>query len=165
MSQNNRATSLEAEAQAQYQAPAPDPALKRLERLVGTWSIKGRTLDSKEDNISRQTTFEWLPGGFFLQQRIEMDFMGLKIQSLELIGYDPETQAFSSYVYSNLWGTPVPYKWDLQDNILKISLEGMAKFKGAFTKDGKTFSGGWRPEPGKEGPGNVAYDVTGARVK
>jgi hypothetical protein len=32
--------------------PTPDPALKRLERLVGTWELKGRTLDAKDDNIS-----------------------------------------------------------------------------------------------------------------
>jgi len=146
------------------QPPKPDPALKRLEKLVGTWSIKGRTLDSKEDNISGQTTFEWLPGGFFLQQRIEMNFMGMKIHSLELIGYDPSSQAFSSSVYSNMWGSAIPYQWDLQDNILKISMEG-AKFRGTFSEDGNTFSGGWRPDEGKEGPGNVAYDVVGSRLK
>jgi hypothetical protein len=27
--------------------PGPDPALKRLERFVGTWNATGRTLDSK----------------------------------------------------------------------------------------------------------------------
>jgi hypothetical protein len=30
----------------------PDPALKRLEKLVGTWELKGRTLNSTEDNIT-----------------------------------------------------------------------------------------------------------------
>jgi hypothetical protein len=25
-------------------------------------------------------------------------------------------------------------------------------------------SGGWRPDPGKEGPGNVAYDISGTRA-
>jgi hypothetical protein len=30
--------------------PKPDPALRRLDGLVGTWKITGRTLDSKEDN-------------------------------------------------------------------------------------------------------------------
>jgi hypothetical protein len=78
------------------QPPQPDPALKRLEPLVGIWDITGRTLDSEDDNISGRLTFEWLPGGFFLQQRIEMDFAGLEIKSMDLIGYDPETGAFSS---------------------------------------------------------------------
>ena len=146
------------------QLPQPHPAHKRLDKLVGTWDIKGRTVGAGEDNISGRATFEWLPGRFFLQQRIEMSFLGFTIQSLELVGYEPVTQAFASYAYSNLWGTPVPYQWDLQDNVLRISVEG-ANFRGTFSEDGKTFWGGWRPEPGKEGPGNVAYDVTGTRVK
>lgn len=143
--------------------PKPDPALKRLDRLVGAWTINGRTLGADEDNVSGRTAFEWLPGGFFLQQRIQLNFMGFEIQSLELIGYDPSTGAFSSQVYSNLWGTPLPYQWDVQGNVLSISVEG-SKFRGTFSEDGNTFSGGWRPDEGKEGPANVAYDVTGTRM-
>ncbi|HYU75711.1 MAG TPA: DUF1579 family protein, partial [Ktedonobacteraceae bacterium] len=90
------------------QMSTPDPALKRLEKLVGTWSIKGRTLDSQDDNISGWVTIEWLPGGFFLQQLGEMEFMGSKIHSLEIVGYDPSTKAFFSNVYSNMAGVPAP---------------------------------------------------------
>ena len=147
------------------QPPQPDPALKRLEPLVGTWDITGRTLDSEDDNISGRTTFESLPGGFFLQQRIEMNFMGFKIQSLELIGYDPSTRAFSSNAYSNMAPFALPYKWDLQDNVLRISMEGAANFEGTLSEDGNTFSGGWRPIPGMEGPDNIPYDISGTRVK
>lgn len=153
---------------AHPQMPTPDPALKRLDVFVGSWTIKGRTLDSKEDNISGQTTFEWLPGGFFLQQRIEMDFAGLKIQSLELIGYDPETKAFSSSVYSNLAPMPLPYQWDVQDDTLTISVSYSpmdATFKGKISKGGESFSGGWRPNPGADETVNVPYDVGGTRVK
>lgn len=145
------------------QPPAPDPALRRLDRLVGTWTIRGRTLDADEDNISGRTTFEWFPGGFFLQQRVELNFMGFEIQSLELIGYDPSTEAFSSLVYSNVWSSPVPYQWDLRGDILTISME-IARFRGTFSEDGDSFSGAWRPLEGKEGPGNVAYDASGTRV-
>ena len=146
------------------QMPTPDPALKRLDKLVGSWTIKGRTLDSNEDNISGRTTFEWLPGGFFLLQRFEMNFAGFEIQSLELIGYDPSTEAFSSLVYSNLAPFALPYQWDLQDSVLKISTEA-STFEGTFNEEGDIFSGGWRPDPGKEGPGNVPYDISGTRVK
>lgn len=141
----------------------PDQALRRLDRLVGTWTINGRTLGADEDNISGHTAFEWLPGGFFLQQRIEMNFMGLPIQSLELIGHDPSTGAFSSQVYSNLAGVPLPYEWDVQGDVLTISM-ATAKFTGKFREGGKSFSGGWRPNPGKEGPENMAYNVTGTRA-
>ena len=155
------------DSQAQ-QGPTPDPALQRLEKFVGTWDMKGRTLDSKENNVFGQATFEWLPGRFFLQQRIDLNFIGLNIQSLELIGYDPQTQAFSSYVYSNLSPVPLPYKWDIQDDTLTISVAYGpldATFKGKFNKDGESFSGGWRPNPGADETINVPYDIEGTRVK
>jgi hypothetical protein len=146
------------------QMPTPDPALKRLDKLVGSWTMKGRTLDSEDDNISGRTAFEWLPGGFFLLQRFEMNFAGFEIQSLELIGYDPETKAFSSLVYSNLAPFALPYQWDLQDDVLRISTEA-SKCEGTFSEDDNTFSGGWRPIPGMEGPGNIPYDISGTRMK
>jgi len=37
-----------------------DPALRRLDIFVGTWIIKGHTIDSKDENVSAKTTFEWL---------------------------------------------------------------------------------------------------------
>jgi len=153
------------EADAQ-QPPGPDPALGRLERFVGTWSLKGRTLDADQDNVFGTTTFEWLPGGFFLQQRIELNFIGLDVRGLEVIGYDPSTGKFPSTVYSNLVGVPVPYEYDVQGDrvTIRTELAGGATFTGTFSEDG-TGSGGWRPDEGKEGPGNVAYDVTATRVK
>jgi len=145
------------------QMSTPDPALKRLEKLVGTWSIKGRTLDSQDDNISGQVTIEWLPGGFFLQQLGEMEFMGSKIHSLEIVGYDPSTKAFFSNVYSNMAGVPAPYEWDVQGNVVTHWTEE-SKYTGILSEDGNILSGGWRPEEGKEGPENVAYDATMTRV-
>ena len=149
-------------------APTPDPALKRLEKFIGTWEMKGRTLDSKEDNIFGRVTYEWLPGGFFLQQRIELNFIGLEIRSLELVGYDPETQGLSSLVYSNLSPVPLPYKWDFQDDTLTITVAYGAldaTFKGKFSEDGNSFSGGWRPNPGADETVNVPYDIGGTRIK
>ena len=91
----------------------PDPALKRLKVLVGKWDLKGRTLDTAEDNITGWVNFEWLPGDFFLQANSEIDFMGTKIQSLEILGYDPETRIFPANVYSNIDGKVAQYYWDI----------------------------------------------------
>jgi hypothetical protein len=146
------------------QPPKPDPALKRLDKLVGTWDLRGRTLGAKEDDVAGKTTFEWLPGGFFLQQRFQATFMGMSLHSLELIGYDPSTGTSTSNVYSNMWGQPIPYRWDVQGNNVTISVEG-AKMTGTISEDGNAFSGGWRPDPGQEGPGNVPYDFASTRVK
>jgi hypothetical protein len=93
--------------------PTPDPALKLLDPFVGTWSMEGHLVGSSENNIKGRASYRWLPGGFFLEQRVELDFMGMKIESLELIGYDPETKTFPSTVYSNLSPTPLPYRWEV----------------------------------------------------
>jgi Protein of unknown function (DUF1579) len=147
------------------QPPAPDPALKQLDRFVGTWDMQGRTLDSDVDNVSGRTTFEWLPGGFFLQQRIQLDFAGFPIEGLEVIGYDPESGKFPSTVYASMVGTPLPYLWEIDGDELKITTEALgATFLGRWSEDGSTFSGGWRPNEGREGPGNVPYDISGARA-
>jgi hypothetical protein len=147
--------------------PKPDPALRRLDLLVGRWSIKGSTLDSKVDNVSAQATFEWLPGKFFLKQNFEADFAGMKIQSLEIIGYDRESDTFPSTVYSSLIGVPIPYRYDVRgkDVTITTDLAGGAKMMGKISEDGNSFSGGWRPNPGREGSGNVAYDFIGTRIK
>jgi hypothetical protein len=97
--------------------PTPNPALKRLDRLVGTWRLKGHAIGSDEENIVGTTTFKWLHGNsgssYFLQQDMEMDYAGAPIKSHELIGYNPKTGAFSSYVYSNMAPDPWPYEWNI----------------------------------------------------
>jgi Protein of unknown function (DUF1579) len=88
----------------------PDPALKRLDRFVGTWQMQGRTVGSDVDNVTGRTTFERLPGGFVLTQRVELSFAGIEVRGLEVIGYDSATGTFPSTVYPSLAGTAVPYR-------------------------------------------------------
>lgn len=152
----------------QPQASTPDRALNRLDRFVGTWSMEGRMVGSSENNIKGQASYRWLPGGFFLEQRIELDFMGMRIDSLELIGYDPETGTFPSTVYSNMSPAPLPYRWEVHDDNVTISVSYGpldATFKGAFSEDDQRFDGGWRPSPGADETVNVSYDIGGHRLK
>ncbi len=153
---------------SEAQLPTPDPALRRLDRLVGTWSMEGQLVGSDESNIQGRTTFRWLPGGFFLEQRFQMDFMGMEIHSLELIGYDPEADAFPSTVFSNLSPTPLPYRWQVDGDSLKITVSYGpmdSTFTGSFGRDGRTFGGGWRPNPGADETVNVPYDISGRRIE
>lgn len=154
--------------------PAPDPALKRLNRLLGTWRMKGHPIGSEEDSITATTTFKWLQKddgddtGFFLQQDMDMDYAGNPIRSHELIGYNPTTKAFSSYVYSNMAADPWPYEWDIQGDTWTISIKHGpmdAAFTARFSPDGESFSGGWRPNPGADESINTPYDVRGERVR
>ena len=147
--------------------PKPDPALRRLDRLVGRWSMEGNLVGSDETTIRGETSFRWLSGGFFLEQRVQIDFGGLQIDSLEVIGYDPETQTFPSTVYSNFSPEPLPYRWDVQGDTVRISVSYGpldATFTGSWREDG-TFSGGWRPNPGADETVNIPYDIGGHRLE
>jgi hypothetical protein len=153
--------------------PKPDPALQRLQPLVGTWKLTGHAVGSDENNIKGTTRFQWLHKdedagtGFYLQQDMEMDYAGKLIVAHELIGYNPKTDAFSSYVYQNMAPEPWPYEWDMRGNEWTISIKRGpidAVFNGKLSEDGNSFSGGWRPRPGADEEINSAYDVKGTRI-
>lgn len=148
--------------------PTPDPALRKLDRLVGTWSMKGHLAGSDKQDIIGQATFHWLDGGFFLQQDLDTDFGGTaRIRNLELIGFDAESKTLTSSVYSNVSPVPVPYRWDVQGNTLTISVSHgqlNATFTATFSDDGTSFTGGWRPNPGADEKINASYDVVATRA-
>ena len=148
------------------QLPQPDPALRRLDPFVGSWTFRGRTVGAAADDFIARTTFAWLPGGFFLRQEFQADYGGMRIEALEVIWYDPASDTFPSTVYSNLAGAPIPYRYDIRgrDVTITTDLAGGATMTGRIGEDGKTFSGGWRPNPGAEGRGNDAYDFVATRM-
>jgi hypothetical protein len=91
----------------------------------------------------------------------------MEIANHELIGYDPETGTFPSSVYSNLSPNPLPYRWEAEGDTLKISVSYGpldATFTGAWSEDGESFGGGWRPNPGADETINVPYDIGGHRA-
>jgi hypothetical protein len=90
--------------------------------------------------------------------------MGLKVRSLEIVGYDASTKLFSSYVFSNMGEVPARYYWDVQGDVVTHWTEG-SKYTGSFSKDGNVLSGGWRPEEGVERTRENTYDATMTRAK
>ena len=129
--------------------------------------MEGNLVGSDEKNIRGETTFGWLPGGFFLEQRVHIDFMGFPIDALELIGYDPETDTFPSTVFSGFSSAPLPGRWDVRGDDVTIAVsygELDATFTGSSAQGG-TFSGGWRPNPGADETVNVPYDIGGHRLE
>ncbi|GAA1523574.1 hypothetical protein GCM10009678_00900 [Actinomadura kijaniata] len=49
--------------EASFETPTPDPALRRLDFLVGSWDVKGSTI---EGPMGPAGETEWMEGGFFL---------------------------------------------------------------------------------------------------
>jgi hypothetical protein len=151
------------ETKPTVQIPTPDPALNRLERLIGTWEIRGRTLAPPEYAIHGRVVIDWLPGGFFMVQRGEIAMDHLKVESREVVGYDRLTKDFSSLVYSNLDPVPQPYRWDVKGDIVTHWTPEW-KYTGSFNADATVLSGGWRPTRGAAGPERPAYDTVMLRV-
>ena len=144
-------------------ATQPHPALGRLAPLLGTWELRGRSLDSAEDNIFGRSTFAWLPGGHFMQVTGEIRVGDFALQSLEIIGYDPERDVFPSRVYTSMTGSDAAYEWEMRgDTVIHRGLG--ATYTGRFSVDGSTLSGGWRPDDGSAGSSGSAYDAVMVRV-
>lgn len=137
------------------QKPTPDPALKRMgDRLIGTWKISG--------GAQGQIAYEWMDGGFFLIQRIDLnDNKGMEIIGHELLfgASDPGEDIKSRYYGAR--GETYDYVYELDGDTLTIwggEKGSPARYVGKFSKDGNTLSGAW------EWPGG-GYESTATRVR
>lgn len=136
------------------QAREPDPALKTLDRLVGTWELSGDTKGT--------VTYEWMRGGFFLIQRIDL---GPEAKGMEVIGHerglDSEPSAdIKSRFYSET-GDTLDYTYELKGDKLTIwfgERGSPAYYEGTLSEDDNVLSGAWHY------PGGGGYDSTATRV-
>jgi hypothetical protein len=129
-----------------------DDALESLDKLVGTWNVSG-------PDIRGQITFEWMEGGLFLIQHVDLTRLGTRHKGIEYIGYDEDSEALRSHYFDST-GSILEYTYELRDDTLTIwfgDIGSQARFKGKFSDDGDTFTGRW------EWPGG-GYDATGTRA-
>ncbi len=151
MSENNSASTAQPAAQ-------PQADLKSLDKLVGTWKVTGEA--------QGQIKFEWMEGGFFLVQHIDLEHGGRKIKGIEFIGHtqglgEEPSPEIRTRVYSFLDGLTLDYVYELEGNMLTIwggEKGSPAYYKGTFSEDGKTMTGGW------VWPGG-GYSVTGTKIE
>ena|SRR5215216_1031341 len=149
---------------AHDQQPQPNPALKSLDVMVGTWNLKGRE-SGPGGEIHGQVAFEWMEGGFYLLQRVDMDYLGRKITGTEYIGYDASNDTLESSFFSNeepgpFGGVALEYVWEVGEDTLTIwggYVGSPASFKGNFSDDRSTVVGRW------EWPGG-GYEATMTRA-
>lgn len=156
-------SSSKSEAQAQYQNAVPNPDLKSLDRLVGTWKVSD---PSGKGAINGQVTYEWMEGGFFLMQHVELEQYGRKIKGIEIIGhlrpFGEEPSADIKTRYYDSMGDTLDYVYEMEGDTLTIwggEKGSPAYFKGQFSKDGNTLTGSWVY------PGGGGYESRMSRVK
>lgn len=146
-------------AQANQQPPEPSPDLKNLgERLVGTWKVSG--------GAQGTVSFEWMEGGFFLIQHVDLEQYGQRIKGLEIIGHEKPfgaepSEEIKSRFYSNT-GDTLDYIYELEGDTLTIwgGKKGSPAYsRGTFSDDGDALSSEWVY------PGGGGYQSTMTRSK
>jgi len=143
---------------SEYQIPTPSADLKNLDRLVGTWDITGGAVG--------QVRYEWMRGGFFLLQHVELDNNGHKSSGIEIIGHEQKFgEAPSEHIKSRYYGSTgetFDYVYEMEGNTLTIwggEKGSPAYYRGTMSDDGNTLTGGWVY------PGGGGYESTATRVK
>jgi hypothetical protein len=139
------------------QPPPPHPDLKALDGLVGTWQISG--------GAQGQVRYDWLEGGFFLLQHVDLEQYGQRIKGIEVIGHErpfgaEPAEDITSRFYDNT-GNTLDYVYELERNTLTIwggEKGSPAFYKGTFSDDGATLTGEWVY------PGGGGYESNATRV-
>jgi hypothetical protein len=150
------------DTQAENLESRPNPDLKIFDKLVGSWKVAD---PSGKGAVQGTITFEWMEGGFFLMQRVDLEHNGHKVRGLEIIGHEQgfggePGKEIKSRFYSTT-GDTLDYVYELEGDTLTIwggEKGSPAYFKGKFSEDGDSFTGGWVYPGG-------GYAASGTRIK
>lgn len=126
----------------EYTQPTPSTQVQALSPLVGTWAVTG----GAEGTI----TYEWLDGGHFLLQRVDLVQGGMPVTGLEVIGHlrpfgeDPSPELHSRF-YDNQ-GNTLDYIYRMTGRTLTIwagEVDSPIRFVGELSEDGQQLTGDW----------------------
>jgi hypothetical protein len=139
------------------QQPEPTAELRALDRLVGTWKVTG--------GAEGTVRYEWMEGGFFLLQHVDLTQYGHQTKGLEIIGnLRPFGEPVSEHVVSRYYdnhGATFDYAYELEGDKLTIwagAKGSPAYFEGTFDESGTTMEGAWTY------PGGGGYESTMTRA-
>lgn len=134
---------------SEFQMPTPDPALRKLDFLVGTWELRGTTEEGPTGPpsvIKGTETFEWMEGGFFLVHSWKSTFESggntMVDSGYEFFDYNPETGKFRTHFFNSLG----PYD------------EKSSHYEGEFDGDALVVVGPARFVRKPNPDGSVSYD-------
>ncbi|MFC7680229.1 hypothetical protein [Paenibacillus sp. GCM10028914] len=132
--------------------------LQSLNRLVGTWVISG--------GAEGTVTYEWMEGGHFLIQRVQLSQNGQEVKGIEFIGHlKPFGERASTDIQSRYYdtlGNTFDYVYEIEGDTLVIwagEKGSNSFFKGIFSSDGNSNKGAWSY------PDGGGYESTMTRVE
>ena len=134
--------------------------LQALDRLVGTWTVSG--------GAEGTVRYEWMDGGYFLLQHVDLAHDGNHVNGLEVIGnLRPFGEPAGADVVSRFYGSAgetFDYVYELAGDKLTIwagAKGSPAYYEGTFSEDGNTLTGAWH-YPGGGGYSTVTTRTTSA---
>ncbi|HUG82966.1 MAG TPA: hypothetical protein VMM13_00290 [Euzebya sp.] len=138
--------------------PVPAADLAGLNRLVGRWRISG--------GAEGTVTYEWMEGGFFLVQHVDLVQYGQRITGIEIIGHERDFgvepgEDIRSTFYDSA-GDTLRYVYELDGETLTIwggEKGSPAYYRGEFSAAGATLAGAWVY------PGGGGYESTATRIE
>ena len=142
----------------QTETPTPAPDLQALgARLLGTWQVTG--------GAEGTVRYEWMHGGFFLVQYVELEQYGEQTKGMEIIGHlrpfgEPPSPDIHSRFYDST-GNTLDYVYELEGDTLTIwgGEKGSPPTSGAPSAPTATASGEWVY------PGGGGYPSTSTRIQ
>jgi len=124
--------------------PTAEQALRRLEPLVGKWTVEATWADGTAWPGGGTVTFEWHPSGAHLVERGTADLAEAP-DNLSIIGCDAANGTYFQ-LYSDERGVCRVYQMSMSDGEWKLWREGepfSQRFEATFSDDGNTITGRW----------------------
>lgn len=132
--------------------------------MIGSWRIRGRSLNSAVDNIRGATVIRWIAPGALQEQSSYIRVGKLTVRAIEIIPCGRGSGPFPSWVFSEGGRRPLRYRWDVRGTVVRHSGLGWT-FRGVLSRSGRVLAGGWRPNRGTHARSGFAYDVVMTRVR
>jgi hypothetical protein len=156
------------------QQPTPNPALRRLDALVGEWEMQASV--GGQPTGRGRTTFAWMEGGTFLVQHADADpalpntppewVANSPFPITMLFGLDDSSENYDM-LYADARGVCRVYQMSLRDGVWTVWREApgfFQRFTSTFSDDGTTITGRW--EGSRDGAHwESDFDVTYTKVR
>jgi hypothetical protein len=124
--------------------PTAEQALRKLEPLIGEWSMEATSASGEPWPGGGRIVFEWHDSGAHLVQRGTVDHPEAP-NTVSIIGCDAANGTYVQ-MYSDERGVCRIYQMSISNGEWKLWREGepfAQRFRGTFSQDGNTITGRW----------------------
>jgi hypothetical protein len=123
----------------------PNELHRRLEALIGRWSVSGRNSDAApqapSSPIRGENHFEWLPNQFYVLGRFRHDHAAGTHAGACLLGVDEESGALFAHTFDNL-GYERRYTLSIENGVWRFTGQH-ERATLVFGQDGRSYEERW----------------------